>query len=131
MRYLAIDYGNKRTGLAVCDPAETVVSPLLVLPSNDRLIPEIAKIIADESIESVVVGIPVNMDDTHGPQAKRSADFAAALEKQIDVPIQLHDERLTTFAAEDRLAGAGIPRRKKKEMLDALAAAEILRGFLE
>jgi putative Holliday junction resolvase len=131
MRYLAIDYGNRRTGLAVCDPAETIVSPLSVLPTADRLIEDIAKIIADERIEAVVIGMPLNMDDTAGPQAKRVADFAAELEKCIDVPIHLQDERLTTFAAKDKLADASIPAKKKREMIDALAAAEILNVFLD
>ena len=131
MRYLAIDYGNRRTGLAICDPSQTVVSPLAVLQTNDKLIAKIAEIITAESVGAVIIGLPINMDDTKGPQAKRSSDFADQLEKHIDVPIHIQDERLTTFAAKDKMADMEISKKKKKAMIDALAAAEILQYFLD
>jgi len=131
MRYLAIDYGTKQTGLAVCDRNETVVSPLAVLPTRDNLLKRITEIIKQENIEAIVVGLPLNMDGTQGPQARRTIQFAEALKKQSNIAVHLQDERLSSFAAEDRLAASPLAKKKKREMLDALAAAEILQAFLD
>lgn len=131
MKYLAIDYGSKRTGLAVCDPAETICSPLAVLDGSKNLIKSICKIIDDEKIEAVVIGLPFNMDGTKGPQAKAVEKFAAELKKNASVPIDFSDERLSSFAAEDKFADIDIKFSKKRKPLDAVAAAEILQTFLE
>ena len=79
MRYLAIDYGTKRTGLAVCDAAETIASPLAVLQGQKDLVEEIGRIVASEDIEAIVLGLPLNMDDSEGPQAKMVRAFAKEL----------------------------------------------------
>ena len=99
MRYLAIDYGDKRTGLAICDPQETVVSPLLVIEGQKNLIEKIEDIIETESVEAIVIGLPLNMDGSAGPRATLVRRFADRLKGRINVPIFLQDERLTTFAA--------------------------------
>jgi len=131
MRYLAIDYGAKRTGLAVCDAGERVVSPLRVLHGQKNLVEEIRQIVSAERIEAVVLGLPLNMDGSQGPQAKRVMAFAEQLERHIGVPIHLQDERLSSFGAEQKWQEIGLSRSKKQERLDALAAAEILESFLE
>jgi putative Holliday junction resolvase len=131
MRYLAIDYGMKRTGLAVCDAGETIASPLAVVQGHKDLIERIKRIIASEGIGAVVVGLPLNMDDSEGPQAKLVQAFARELGRHIPVPIHLQDERLSSFAAEQRLQEMGLTRGKKRERLDALAAADILQTFLD
>jgi len=131
MRYLAIDYGTKRTGLAICDAAETIASPLKVLEGRKNLVERIAGIIRSEKVEAVVLGLPLNMDGSEGHQAKLTREFAAGLKKSIDMPIHLHDERLSSFEAEQKLASIGLSRGKKAERLDAVAAAEILTAFLE
>jgi putative Holliday junction resolvase len=131
MRYLAIDYGTKSTGLAICDPSETIVSPLLVLPNPKNLLDKIAEIIEAESVEAVVLGLPLNMDGSAGPQAKLVEGFADKLKKMVTVPIYFQDERLTTFAAEGKLVERDLTRKKKKKRLDAVAAAEILQAFLD
>lgn len=131
MRYLAIDYGTKRTGLAICDPTETIVSPLAVLDSRKDLLSEITEIISVENVSEVVVGLPLNMDGSQGSQAKLSLKFAEQLKKHIDIPINLQDERLSSFGAEEKLASAEFTRAQKKERLDAIAAAEILQIFLD
>ncbi|HLB73961.1 MAG TPA: Holliday junction resolvase RuvX [Sedimentisphaerales bacterium] len=130
MRYLAIDYGGKRTGLAICDRAETIVSPLAVIRSADVL-EKIARIIRDEAVDAVVLGLPMNMDDSEGPQAKIVRAFAAELEASLDIPIHFQDERLSSFAAEEKLLPAELTRKKAKKRLDAIAAAQILEAFLE
>ena len=131
MRYLAIDYGQKRTGLAVCDNDETIASPLTVIQGQGQLVPHVIKIIQREQIEAVVIGLPLNMDDTEGPQAKRIRDFAEKLSKDITVPIHFHDERLSSFDAEKKLSGLGMTRQHKKKRIDAIAAAAILQAFLD
>jgi len=131
MRYLAIDYGIKRTGLAVCDARETIASPLKVLAGQRRLIEEIEQIVASENIEGIVLGLPLNMDGSQGPQARQVLAFADRLKQRLGIPIYLQDERLSSFGAEEKLQTTGLSRAKRRERLDALAAAEILQAFLD
>ena len=131
MRYLAIDYGTKRTGLAICDRDETIVSPLAVIQGQKELLKKIVDVVETESVEAVVLGLPLNMDNSEGFQAKRVLQFAEQLKKLLEVPIHFQDERLSTFSAEEKLAPAELTRKKKKKRLDAVAAAAILEAFLE
>lgn len=131
MRYLSIDYGQKRTGLAVCDESETFVSPLVVLQNSKSFVAEIVKVINSENIKAVVVGLPLNMDDSEGGQAKLTRVFADGLRKHIDIEIYFQDERLSSFAAEEKLIAMELTRKGKKKRLDAIAAANILESFLE
>jgi len=132
MRYLAIDYGTKRTGLAVCDAAETIASPFAVIEGQKELITKITDIAEAENIEAIVLGLPLNMDDSEGAQAKLVLKFAEQLKEHLDIPVHLQDERLSSFAAEDKLTSAEFPKgKKRKKYLDAIAAAEILEAFFE
>ena len=131
MRYLAIDYGAKRTGLAISDPSETIVSPLAVIVGQKGLLEKIADIVKTEDAQEIVLGLPLNMDDTQGSQAKIVLEFAEQLKKYVDIPLHFQDERLSTFGAEERLAARDFTRKRKKKHLDAIAAAEILEAFLE
>jgi len=131
MRYLAIDYGTKHSGLAICDRTETIVSPLAVIDGQKDLLKRIAEIVKNEGVEAIVLGLPLNMDDTQGPQAKLVLGFAEQLKAHLKVPVHFQDERLSTFAAEGKIAAAEFTRGKKKKRLDAIAAAEILESFLD
>jgi len=132
MRYLAIDYGDKHTGLAICDPAETIASPLTVIEGQTDLPKKIADIVKNEKVEAIVIGLPLNMDDTQGFRAKLAFQFADRLKAHLKIPMHFQDERLSTFAAEEKLNSTEFTRkRKKKKRLDAIAAAEILEAFLE
>jgi putative Holliday junction resolvase len=131
MRYLAIDYGTRRTGLAICDAAETIASPLAVIEAKENLPSKIAEIVESEGVEAVVLGLPVNMDGSEGPQAKLVLKFADQLQARLPIPVYLHDERLSSFSAEEKLAPANLTKGKQKKRLDAVAAAEILEAFLE
>lgn len=131
MKYLAIDYGDKHTGLAVCDPAETIASPLTVIDGQKDLLDKIVRIATAENVEAIVLGLPLNMDDSTGPRAKLVLKFAEQLKNRLQIPVHLQDERLTTFAAEKKMAPADLSRKKKKKRLDAIAAAQILETFLE
>lgn len=131
MRYLAIDYGSKHTGLAICDPAEIIVSPLAVIQGQRELIERIADVVETENVEAIVLGLPLNMDDSQGYQARLVLQFAERLKERFDIPIHLQDERLSTFGAEEKLASVELTKKSKKKRLDAIAAAEILDAFLE
>ena len=131
MRYLGIDYGDKRVGLAVCDHGETIVSPLSVVQANSELMEVISDVIDSQGVEAIVLGLPLNMDGTEGAGAKKIRNYLKELEECVDVPVFLHDERLSSFDAESKLAGVGLTRKKKKKHLDAVAAASILQCFLD
>jgi putative Holliday junction resolvase len=131
MRYLAIDHGTKRTGLAICDAAETIASPLAVIHSRKGLLKKIAEIVEAENVEAIVLGLPLNMTGSESSQTKLVRKFAEQLKDQISVPVHLQDERLSSFSAEEKLAPADLTRGKRKKRIDAVAAAEILEAFLE
>jgi len=131
MRYLAIDYGDKRTGLAICDHDETIASPLAVIQGQKDLLKKIADVVQTENVEAIVMGLPLNMDDSQGPQVKLVFKFADQLKEHLSIPVHFQDERLSTFSAEEKLAAADFTRGKKKKRLDAVAAATILEAFLE
>jgi putative Holliday junction resolvase len=131
MRYLAVDYGNKITGLAICDQTETFVSPLMAIPTSDSLIDKIIEVVKAENVGALVLGLPLNMDDSVGPQAKKVQAFGGEIQKQIDTPVFFQDERLSTFAAEGKMIDMDLTRKGKKRRIDALAAAEILQAFLD
>ena len=131
MRYLAIDYGNKRTGLAICDPDETISTPLTVIEGQKELLKKITDIIETEKVEAIVLGMPFNMDNSQGFQAKRVLHFAEQLKEFLNIPIHFQDERLSTFSAKEKIQGIDFLKKKKKKYLDAIAAAEILEAFLQ
>ncbi|HWB52999.1 MAG TPA: Holliday junction resolvase RuvX [Tepidisphaeraceae bacterium] len=138
MRTLAIDLGSRRVGLALSDAAGQLASPLRVLTvtSPDQAIAPILSIIRDESVERLVLGLPINMDDSLGPAARGVMAWAKQLQSQSNLPLIFVDERLSSFAAEQDLIarkrlGEKLTRKRKKEQLDALAAASFLQAFLD
>ena len=131
MQYLAIDYGSKRIGLAICDPAGTIASPLAVIQGQKEAIRRILDIVETENVEAIVLGLPLNMDDSQGPQAELVFKFAEQLKAHLDIPIHFQDERLSSFSAKEKLSQTEFTRKKKKKRLDAIAAAEILQAFLD
>jgi putative Holliday junction resolvase len=131
MRYLAIDYGTKRTGLAICDRAETIASPLTVIEGQKELLKKIAEVVETERVEAVVLGLPLNMTGSESSQTKLVFRFAEQLKDYLHIPVHFQDERLSSFSAEEKLASAKFTKGKKRKRLDAVAAAEILEAFLE
>ncbi|MDB5319481.1 MAG: Holliday junction resolvase RuvX [Phycisphaerales bacterium] len=138
MRTLAIDLGTRRVGLAMSDEGGRFATPLDVLnvTSPEQAIPPILALIQKESVERVVVGLPLNMDDSLGPAARSTVVWGSDLSRRSGKPVIYVDERLSSFAAEQDLidrkrGGEKITRRQKKEKLDALAAAGFLRAFLD
>lgn len=133
MRYLAVDHGQKRTGLAVCDASETLVSPHSVIETSNQqeLVRRILTVVKSEKIDTIVIGLPMNMDNTEGARAKQVRQFASELAPQTTCPIIFHDERLSSFEADFLSVDLDLTRKKKKKRLDAIAAASILSSFLE
>ncbi|MHC4425470.1 MAG: Holliday junction resolvase RuvX [Planctomycetota bacterium] len=131
MRYLAVDYGTKRTGLAICDAAETIASPLTVIHGQKELLKKIADVVEAEDVQAIVLGLPLNMTGSESSQTKLVRKFAVQLKGHLHIPIHLQDERLSSFAAEEKLVSAQFTKGKRKKRLDAIAAAEILGAFLE
>jgi len=146
MRYLAVDLGDKRTGLALGDDHTNIASPLAVLEvsidDNDglALLNALAKAI-DHALGPparvglpdrgcVLFGLPLNMDGTEGPASTKVRAFAAKVASQTGHTILFHDERLSTAQADWSMAQSGLTRGQKKARRDALAAAEILKTFL-
>jgi len=133
MRYLAVDLGDKRTGLAIGDDELRIAHPVCVLEVSigQRLIDEIVKSIHDQEADALVIGLPLNMDGSSGSRAEITKTFANQLLAVMNVPIHFQDERLTSVAAQERLDQSGKTHKQKKKIRDALAAAEILNDFLE
>lgn len=130
-RWLAIDHGARRIGLAVGSTEEGFSAPLAVLPadSDERLAAEIDRLAQDYAVDGLVVGWPVNMDETEGPQGHAARRFASRLAACTGRDVRLWDERLSSFHADTALAGH-LTRKKRKARQDAVAAAAILDDFL-
>ena len=131
MRFLCIDLGDKRTGLAICDGDEILASPLAVLEGQKKLLDEIIEIARQNQVEGLVFGLPLNMDDSEGQRAIQTRKFVDQIKEKTNLPIFFQDERLSSFTAEKQLSQTGLTHKKKKDRIDALAAAEILKTFIE
>jgi len=133
VRTLGIDFGLKRVGLSVCDRTGTLVSPLKTIERTTRqaLFDELTEIIHDEAIEAVVVGLPLALNGEDTLTTRQARNFAQSLERRIDAPVHLMDERLTSAQAEEELNAAGLYGAKRKAALDSQAAVVILRSWLD
>jgi putative Holliday junction resolvase len=138
MRTLAIDSGAKRVGLALSDEGGKFATPLDVIEvsSPQNAIEQILPVIQKESVQRVVIGLPLNMDDSIGPAARNTVAWGKDLASRTNLPLVFVDERLSSFDAEQSLisrkrGGEKITRKQKKERLDALAAAGFLQAFLD
>lgn len=134
MKYLGLDLGSRTLGIATSDKSGMIATSYKIIRHNeeyDKLIDEVCKIVEAENIESIVLGFPKNMNNTIGPKGKLSIEFKEKLEKKLNIPIYLQDERLTTKQAEDVLIANNTSRKKRKKVIDALAATIILQSFLD
>ena len=132
MRYLAIDLGDRRTGIAAGDDFTGNAGPVDVIESADTatLMRRLAQIIDEHGPDALVVGVPYNMDGSEGPAARKALALIAKLSESTRLPVHAMDERLTTFEADDLMKQSGLTHKQKKQRRDALAAAAILRDFL-
>ena len=131
-RFLALDIGKKRIVIATCDTLLITTRYLAVVEREpeDKALEEIKKLCKEYSINTVIIGLPYNMDGTIGEQAKDCQDFAKKLEIYAKVVICYEDERLTSFEAEQILASQGKKYTKNKGLVDMMAAELILRQFI-
>lgn len=130
MRTLAIDWGERRIGVAVSDPDGIVAVPLdtVQVTSEQQALDAVAALCRDTDAERIVVGLPVNMDGSHGPTAQRAQRFGEKLHATAGVPVVYWDERLSTAMAGRQLVTTG---KKRKGLLDRHAARVILEGWLD
>jgi putative Holliday junction resolvase len=136
-RILAIDYGRRRIGIAISDELRITARPVTILERNNRseLIRRLREMAREYGARQIIVGYPLNLDGTSGEMAEEAARFANRLRKELGVEVELVDERLTSWAAEQTIAETGRRTRRKDsgphQALDDLAAAIFLRDYLE
>ena len=130
-RIMAIDFGDKRTGLAIADTDTRLPTPFEVLENltESQLVAEIARIVGEERIDILICGLPLNMDGSPGSRVRLTQNFIALIEVATGKAIVPVDERLTTFEAESRIVGQ-YTRRQKRRRIDTIAAAQILQDYL-
>lgn len=133
MRILGIDYGTVRTGVAMSDPLGMLAHPLeaFKISSMKELIEAIAAFSLKNGVEKIIIGLPRHMNGDESDSSRKVRELAAELEKKLNMPILLYDERLTTSAAEKLLIETDVSRKKRKEKIDSLAASIILQGYLD
>ena len=133
MKWLAVDYGDSRTGLAGCDAGETITSPItpqIEEKSMNKVAAAVTEVFAARGAEGLVCGLPKNMDGTLGPRAEKAQAMGELLKTVTGLPVTLWDERRTTIDAHQILMGAGKNAKKRKKTVDAVAATLILEGYL-
>lgn len=133
MRTLAIDYGLRRVGTALSDPTGLFASALTVISrtSNAQVVEEIAQIVRSREVDQIVVGNPITMKGEVSHRAQTVHNFVSLLEASVTVPVRLYDERLTTVSAERVLIEADVKRKKRRSVIDAVAATILLQNFLD
>lgn len=135
MRILGLDLGSKTLGVAISDElgwtAQGVETIKINEESRDYNMRRLSEIVKEYGVEKVVLGMPKNMNGTIGPRAEASQQFAQILQKKFDLPVILWDERLTTMAAERMLISADVSRKKRKQVIDKMAAVMILQSYLD
>ena len=131
-RFLALDLGDRRTGLALGDSLTNIVSPIgtINVAKGPALLDALKKVLEENAPDEIVIGLPLNMDESEGAASKAVREFALQIAQLTNKPIHLHDERLTTFEADSRMAQSGRTHAEKKALRDSLAAAAILEDYL-
>lgn len=132
-RVLALDPGGRRVGVAVSDPLGHTAQPLTVLDpaDEDRLMAEIGDLCREWEVAVLVVGLPLNLDGTAGPEADRARRLAQRLRERLGLTVVEWDERLSTVAAERMLVAADLSRARRRHVRDKVAAALILQSYLD
>jgi len=133
VRYLGLDVGRATIGLALADEVLRTARALRTLRRTGEAqdVAEIRKVVEEFEVTRAVVGLPLNMDGSEGASARLARGFAERLGAALGLPVELHDERLSTFEAEDRLRRQGLSGRERRKVVDAEAAAVILQDWLD
>lgn len=132
MVILSVDYGDKRTGIAVCDRLEMLASPVTVIWGDyaPKVMAEIEKLTAEYKVQQIVVGLPKNMDGSEGERAEKCRAFAKELGEKTGIETVMVDERLTTVSAHKALNVTNVRGQKRKDVVDAVSAVMILENYL-
>ncbi len=130
---LAVDYGSRRIGLALSDPTGVATRPLpnVQRRGDDQAARQVAELARRHCAQAIVVGLPLRLDGTEGPQAQAARRFAQRLQQYSELPVRLWDERLTTVEAERLLAAGGVKGPRRRGLKDRVAASLLLRSFLQ
>ena len=133
MRIMGLDVGGERLGVAVSDELEITAQPLLVIPAGDEefLMDRLAGIAREYRVKEVVVGLPLNLDGSRGAMAEKALEFVSRLEERLGLPVVTWDERFSSRAVERTLIEADVSRSGRKKVIDKLAAAYMLQGYLD
>lgn len=135
MRIMGLDVGSKTVGVAVSDAlgwtAQGIETVKIDEANGEFGIDRIAELVKEYAITQFVVGFPKNMNNTVGPRGEASENYKKLLEEHFSLPVKLWDERLTTMAAERMLIEADVSRKKRKQVIDKMAAVMILQGYLD
>lgn len=133
MVILSVDYGDARTGIAVCDKMEILASPVTVINQSyePKVIAEIKAITERYNPELIVVGLPKNMDGSEGERAQKCKAFAEKLSEETGIKTVMWDERLTTVTAHRTLSDNNVRGKKRKDVVDAVSAVVILESYLK
>lgn len=129
---LSVDYGDVRTGIAVCDRFEMLASPVTVIEETDKnaLTQKIAELVKEKKAEKIVLGLPKNMDGSEGFRAEACRELGALLTEETGLPVDFEDERLTTVSAHNALNVTNTRGKKRKAVIDAVSAVIILEDYL-
>ena len=132
MRIMGVDYGDARTGIAMSDLLCSIVGSTAVIHSrrDEKTVAEIKKLIVENGVTEIVVGLPKNMNGTEGPRAEVCKAFAELLKTETGLPVTMWDERRTTVEAHNILSAHNYHGQKRKNTVDAVAASLILEGYL-
>ena len=134
MRYLGLDLGTKTLGLAISDLTGTIASSYGILRHNEeyeKLVEMVGKVIEENDVKELVLGFPKNMDNSVGERGNIALKFKEMLETTYNLPIHMQDERLTTVQAEHLLISNDTSRKKRKKVIDSVAATIILQSYLD
>jgi putative Holliday junction resolvase len=134
MRILALDVGDVRIGIAVCDELELGAYPLLTLTRRGSLTKDVAamsEVIAQQEADMVLVGLPTSLDGGEGPQARKTRGFGTALARSLHIPIEYWDESLTSVEADEALIALDYSREKRRRLIDQWAAKILLESYLD
>jgi len=132
-RTLGIDFGTRRIGLALSDPTGTLASPLPFLENSgpQKVITALQELVQAQDVQTVVIGLPRNMDGTYGPAAQKVREFIAQIQPHLSAKMICQDERLTTVQASRGLSQIGLSQKELRKKVDSSSAALILQQFLD
>jgi putative Holliday junction resolvase len=131
MRILAIDYGQKRLGIAISDALGITATPYPFVPHDKQMFERLKTLIQEHSIGEIVIGLPITLKGTSSAMTDETEKFADTLKNKISIPVVLQDERFSTMESEKLLISADVSREKRKEVRDSMAASIILQDYLE